>query len=152
MESSSQTGRPSASVVVWVKTQPSLTSRVRAGWPSVLPARPQHGQQLAGAGVVIARRVSTGAGCGARLGCRGRQETPEDGRTGAVHRSAHQRLDSLQIQLARLAAAAEDHFQQSAYFLSDLALGRFGRSFSWGVRLCSNGRSWQICSLTCTKA
>lgn len=29
-----------ARVVVWVNTHPSLTSRVCAGWPSTLPARP----------------------------------------------------------------------------------------------------------------
>src|SRR5271157_3384712 len=32
--------KPFLSHVVWVNTQPSLTSRVWAGWPSVLPLRP----------------------------------------------------------------------------------------------------------------
>src|SRR5712691_4847140 len=33
-------GNPSWSQVVWVNTHPNLTSRVWAGWPSVLPFRP----------------------------------------------------------------------------------------------------------------
>ena len=63
-----RTGRPSLSVVVWVKTQPSLASRVRAGWPSTLPARPTVSAFTTGRPVPSIFDVQDFHGLGAHLG------------------------------------------------------------------------------------
>jgi hypothetical protein len=57
-------------------------------------------------------------------------------------------FDSLQIETATLAPAAEYHFQQRGYFPLRLALDRFGRFFSWGDNESSTGRARQILSFT----
>jgi hypothetical protein len=47
-----------------------------------------------------------------------------------MHRRAHRHLDRFQVQMARLAAALEDHAQQLVYFARDFLLDRLGRFFS----------------------
>ena len=76
----------------------------------------------------------------------------QDLRSGAVHRSAHQHLDRLQIDLADLANSGKNDLKQAAYFLCDLVLDRLGRFFSCGVNVSSIGRMRHSCSLTCTNA
>ena len=80
-----------------------------------------------------------------------RQQTPEDFRTGAMHRAANQHLDRFQIDLARFAATSEHYLEQGAYFLGDFLLNRFGRFFSCGVKVSSSGRKRHSCSFTWMK-
>ena len=97
---------------------------------------------------MIARPMSTAAERGARWDRRFRQNTAKDRGPGAVHRSAHQGFDGLQVDWRGLADAARDDLQQAAYFLGDFALDRFGRFSSCGVSVSSTGRRRQIRSLT----
>ena len=77
------------------------------------------------------------------------QQFAQRGCSGLVHGRAHRHLDGFQIQMPRLAAAAEDDAQELVYFARDFLLDRFGRFFSWADgEFSSTGRSWQICSLT----
>ena len=58
-----------------------------------------------------------------------------------MHRRTHRHLDGFQIQMARLAAATEDHVQQLIYFSRDFLLDDFRRFFSCGESVSSTGRA-----------
>jgi hypothetical protein len=64
-----------------------------------------------------------------------------------MRRGAGGRLSRLHVEVAALAQAGEDDIQQRRYFLGRLALDRFGRFFSSGVRVSSTDRARQIVSL-----
>ena len=58
-----------------------------------------------------------------------------------MHRRTHGHLDGFQIQMARLAAATEDHAQQLIYFPRDFLLDDLRRFFSCGESVSSTGRA-----------
>jgi hypothetical protein len=69
-----------------------------------------------------------------------------------MHGRAHQHLNGLQIDVARLADAKENGAQQLLYFARDFLLDGVRRFFSCGVSVSSTGRRRQIFSLTSTSS
>lgn len=69
-----------------------------------------------------------------------------------MHGRTHYGFEGFQIQVARLAAALEDHMQELLYFARDFLADRFGRFISSGVSASSTGRARQILSLISSKS
>ena len=65
-----------------------------------------------------------------------------------MHDRPHDHLGGLQVQVPRLAAAAEDDAQQFVYFARDYLLDAFRRFFSSVESVSATGRARQIFSLT----
>ena len=76
------------------------------------------------------------------------QQFGQDRCSRMVHGGAHQHLGGFQFQMSRLAAAAENHTQQLAYFARDLLLDGFRRFFFSGGITPAPGRARQILSFT----
>ena len=96
------------------------------------------------------RRVATRTSDDTLIGRRGRelQQFGQNRCSGVVHGGAHQHLGSLQFQMSRLVAAAENNTQQLVYFARDLLLDGFRRFFSCGAVVSATGRARQIFSFT----
>src|SRR5438445_6093807 len=80
------------------------------------------------------------------------QQLAERRGAGVMHGRTQGHLRSLQIEMARLAALLENQMQELFYFARDLLTDGFGRFFSCGESVSSNGRARQICAFTSTKA
>ncbi len=91
---------------------------------------------------------------GPLVGIRGgeAQQFGQHGRPRLMHGRPHDHLGGLQVQVPRLAAAAEDDAQQLVYFARDFLLDGFRRFFSSGERLSATGRARQIFSLTSSRS
>ena len=76
------------------------------------------------------------------------QQLTQGHRPGLVQGRPQGRLRSFQIQPPVLVLVLPDDLEQTAYFVRDFLLDRFGRFFSCGVKVASRGRSRQILSLT----
>jgi hypothetical protein len=108
-----------------------------------------YGEDAPGAQLEIGCRVTAGASLFALLRARriALQQLTKGHSAGLVHGATQGHFCGFQIQPAVFAAVLQDHLQQSAYFVGDFLLDRFGRFFPCGVRAWSKGRKAQILSL-----
>lgn len=108
-----------------------------------------YGEDAPGAQLEIGCQVTAGASLLALLRARRitLQQLTEGHSAGLVQGGTQRHFCGFKIQSAVLAAVLQDHLQQSAYFVGDFLLDRFGRFFSCGVRAWSKGRKAQMLSL-----
>jgi hypothetical protein len=92
--------------------------------------RPQHGQQLFTARLVIMCFLAAGAGNFAVVRDWRRSQSLHRCSIGAVHRVPHQQIDGFQLNPTRLMPAIENNLEYAVYFLSDFLLDGFSRFFS----------------------
>jgi hypothetical protein len=110
--------------------------------------RTQGCQQVLGTHLVKARALAARTGnfwCELR---RPTQQLLQHLRAQLMGRGAGGHLDRFQIEMATLAQASEDDFQQRGYFPRRLARDCFGGFFSYGDNESSTGRARQILSFT----
>jgi len=72
------------------------------------------------------------------------------GRSGPMQGGAHRHLHRFQVETLALTPLAEDHSQQTIYFLGHFPVERLSRFFSCSLNFSSpaTGRNGQIASLT----